>query len=66
MCQISINSEHFGTNLGLTGGKCFIKISFDTRIKIDIFEISIKPNFNKSKSTYLKYQLILSINEKYF
>ena len=33
--------------MGLTGGKKFIKIIFDIKIKIDIFELSNVPNFNK-------------------
>ena len=37
----------FGTNYGLTDGKYFIKIIFDIKIEIDIFEIPIRPNFNK-------------------
>ena len=37
----------FGTNLGLAGGKQLIKIIFDIKIKIGIFEISNAPNFNK-------------------
>ena len=42
MYQISINSGtfNFRTNLGLTSGKYFIKISFDIKIEIDTFEIS--------------------------
>ena len=42
-------SEHlkFWTNLGLTGAKYLIKINFDIKIEISIFEISIQPNFNK-------------------
>ena len=49
MCQISINSEHFnfGTNLGLTGAKYLIKIIFDFKIDINVFEILHVPNFNK-------------------
>ena len=49
MYQILMNSEHFnfGTNLDLTGGKYLVKIIFDTKIEIGIFEISIVPNFNK-------------------
>ena len=35
-----------GTNLGLAGGKYFIKIVFDIKIKIDIFEISNVLNFS--------------------
>ena len=38
---------NFGTNLGDTGGKFFIKIIFDIKIEIGILEISIRPNFNK-------------------
>ena len=49
MFQISINSEHFysGTNFGRTGGKYLIKIIFDTKIEIRMFEMSIVLNFNK-------------------
>ena len=49
MCQISINSEHsnFGTNSGLTGAKYLIKIIFDFKIDINVFEILHVPNFNK-------------------
>ena len=49
MCQISIYSEHFKfwTNLGLADAKYLIKINFDIKIKISIFEISIQPSFNK-------------------
>ena len=49
MCQILINYEHFfeGTNLGLKSGKNFIKIIFDIKIEISIFEISNLPNFKK-------------------
>ena len=49
MCQISINSEHFWfwTNLGLAGGKYLIKIIFDIKTEMNIFEISMRPNFNK-------------------
>ena len=32
---------------GPTGGKYLIKSSFDIKIKIDMFEIRIQPNFNK-------------------
>ena len=38
---------NFGTNLELTGGKYFIKVIFDIKIKVSIFEISIRPNFSK-------------------
>ena len=38
-----------GTNLDLTGGKYFIKIIFDIKIEIGIFEISIRPSFNNSE-----------------
>ena len=38
---------NFGANLGLTGAKYFIKIIFDIKIEIGIFEISNEPNFNK-------------------
>ena len=37
----------FGTNLGLEGGKQLIKIIFDKKVKIGIFDISNVPNFNK-------------------
>ena len=37
----------FWNNLGLTGGKYLIKISFDIKIEICIFEISNVLNFNK-------------------
>ena len=49
MHQISIISKHFWfwTYLGLTGGKYLIKIIFDIKIEICIFEISIRPNLNK-------------------
>ena len=36
-----------GSNLGLTGGKYFIKIIFDIKIEILIFEILDATNFNK-------------------
>ena len=36
----------FGTNLGLTGDKYLIKIIFDIKIEIGIFEIPNVPNFN--------------------
>ena len=47
--KLSINSEHFQfwTNVGLTGGTYLIKIIFDTKIEIGIFQISIWPSFNK-------------------
>ena len=35
---------NFGTNLGLTGSKYFVKIIFDIKIEISIFEISNVPN----------------------
>ena len=49
MCEISIHFGHFniGTNLGLAGGKYFIKIIFDVKIKIGISNV---PNFNKFKA----------------
>ena len=37
MGQISINSEDFGTNFGLTIGKYFIKNIFDIKIEIGKF-----------------------------
>ena len=33
--------------MGLAGGKYFLKIIFDIKIKIGIFEITNVPNFNK-------------------
>ena len=49
MCQISITSEdfNFGINLGLTGGKYFIKLIFDIKTEFGIFEILDVANFNK-------------------
>ena len=49
MCQISIDPSifNFGANLGLTNGKYFIKISFDFKIEICLFEISNVPSFQK-------------------
>ena len=38
---------NFGTNLGLTGGKYFITITFDIKIEIGILEILDVPNFDK-------------------
>ena len=38
---------NFVTNLSLVGGKELIKIIFDSKIEIKIFEISNIPNFNK-------------------
>ena len=35
-----------GTSLGLAGGKYFVKIVFDIKIKIGIFEISNVLNFS--------------------
>ena len=35
------------TNLGLRGGKYLIKIIFDIKIEIGIFEISNVTNFNE-------------------
>ena len=40
----------FRANFGQTGGKYFIKVIFDIKIKTDIFEISIRPNFNKFRT----------------
>ena len=42
-----MNTFNFETNLGLTGGKYFIKIIFDIKIKTILFEISNVPKFNK-------------------
>ena len=49
MFPVSINSGtfNFGTNLGLKGGKYLIKIIFNIKIKIGIFEILKVPNLNK-------------------
>ena len=49
MSQISANSEdfNFGNSLSLRGGKYLIKIIFDMKIDISIFEKSCVPNFNK-------------------
>ena len=38
---------NFGTNLSLTGSKYLIKINFDIKIKIGIFEIPNAQNINK-------------------
>ena len=38
---------NFGTKVTLTGGKYLIKIIFDNKIEIPIFEISKRSNFNK-------------------
>ena len=38
---------NFGTNLTLTGGIYLIKIIFDNKIEIPIFEISKRSNLNK-------------------
>ena len=48
-CQISKNSRHFQfwDQFGLTGSKYLIKVIFDIKIKIGMFEISKVPNFNK-------------------
>ena len=35
------------TNVDVTGAKYFIKIVFEVKIEIDIFEISNVSNFNK-------------------
>ena len=37
----------FGTTLGWAGGQYLIKIIFENKIEIDVFEIWILPNFNK-------------------
>ena len=49
MYQMSINhgTFNFETNIGLTCGKYLIKIIFNIKIEIGIFEISNVPNFNK-------------------
>ena len=38
---------NFVTILGLTGGKYFTKIIFESKIEIDILEILDVPNFNE-------------------
>ena len=45
MCQISINPDHFNleSNLDLAGSKYSIKIIFDIKMGINIFEISNVP-----------------------
>ena len=52
MCQVSIKSGHFnfGTNLSPAGGKYLIKIIFDMKIEIEIFEISLQPNFDNFRA----------------
>ena len=39
--------------MGLTGGQYLIKIIFDIKIEIDIFEISVRPNFNNFNKFYI-------------
>ena len=43
---------NFGTNFGLTESKYFIKIIFDIKIEVGIFEISKIPNFKKILGTF--------------
>ena len=38
---------NFGTNLGQTDGKCFLKIIFDIKIEIGILKILDVPDFDK-------------------
>ena len=69
MCKISINSGtfDFGTNMGLAGGKYFIKIIFDIKIKISIFEILDVANFNKFLEFFFYFGTNLDlIMGKYF
>ena len=48
MCQIPIlGIFDFGTISALIKGKYFIKIIFDIKIEIGIFETSTVPSFNK-------------------
>ena len=56
---------NLGTNLGLTGGKYFINIIFDIEIEIGLFEISIRPNFNKFWALLILDQFGLHKNEKF-
>ena len=68
MCQISINSEHlkFWTNLSLAGGKYLIKIIFDIKIEIGIFDISIQPSFNNFNKFYISTNYFEIIRLGYF
>ena len=52
--QYILDNYNFGTTLGLTGDKYFIKIIFDIKIKIGIFEISNVPNFNNFNNLILR------------
>ena len=45
--QYLLSIFNFGTNWGLRGGEYLIKIIFDIKIEIAIFEVSNVPNFNK-------------------
>ena len=48
VCQISINHEHFNfvTNLCLTKSENLVKLIFNIKIEIEIFEISNVSNLN--------------------
>ena len=39
--------------MGLTGGKCFIKIIFDIKIEIGMLEILDVPNFDKFRAFFI-------------
>ena len=45
--QLILGTFNFGTNLGLKGRKCLIKIVFDIKVEIGILEISNVSNFSK-------------------
>ena len=45
-----MSSFNFATNLGLIGGEYLIKLIFDMKMEIKIFETSDGLNFNKLKS----------------
>ena len=49
MCQTSyiLRIFNFGTNMGLAGGKYFIKLALDIKIEFGILELLDEPNFNK-------------------
>ena len=48
--QQILGTFNFRTNFGLAGGKYLMKIIFDIKIVIGIFEISNVPNFNKFRA----------------
>ena len=56
-----MNSEHYCTKLGITGGKYFIKIVFDIKIKIGIFETSNVLNLNKYILSTLNFGTYLGL-----